>query len=126
MLDINEINDTIADLETNYSTTFDTCMKLASLYTVREHLQTSVTKPTETKAASVETELNDILPQYRLYCNVKRKYQLNELTEQAVFIAMRDLCKEISEFLHILYSNTDTPKEREMIKALIADLNEAF
>ena len=120
-MDLTEITDTIESLE-NSATTFDNCSKLASLYIVREQLQRSVTP----QITEVESELKDILPQYRLYCQVKRKYQLNELTEQAVYIAMKDVCREIQEFIHTLYTSTDTPKEREMIKNLISALYEAF
>ena len=119
MLNIEEINSTIEELEDG-STTFETCSKLASLYIVRDNLQkTNEPEP-------VEEELNDILPQYRYYCDIKRKFQLNEVTEQAVFLAMKDVCTEINEFLHILYSSTDTAEEREMLKNLVDQLKEAF
>lgn len=121
MLNLEDINNTIQDLE-NGSTTFDTCNKLASLYIVRQNLQ----KVVEPKAQSVETELQDILPQYRRYCNIKRRYQLKELTESAVYDAMNRVCTEIKEFLHILYSSTDTQTERNMIKELLQDLSGAF
>ena len=35
---------------------------------------------------------------------------------------MKDVCKELNEFVHILYSNTDMQEEREEIKNLIANL----
>ena len=121
MLNLQEINETIEQLE-NGATTFDTCSKLASLYIVRDNL----TKTQEPVYNKVETELNDILPQYRMYCEVKRKYQLKELTDQAVYLAMQDVCTEIREFIQTLYSSTDTPQEREMIRNLINQLQGTF
>lgn len=50
------------------------------------------------------------------------RYQLNELPKQTVVYAMKDVCKELNEFVHILYSNTDMQEEREEIKNLIANL----
>ena len=119
MLNIDEINNTIETLE-NSSTTFDTCNKLASLYIVRDKLQT------QTALNKVETELNDILPQYRLYCTVKRKYQLHELPETSIHLALQDVCTEIKEFMQTLYSSTDTPEERKLIHKLVTELKEAF
>ena len=116
-----EINNTIENLE-NSSTTFDNCMKLASLYIVRTEHQKAITDV----GKQVESELNDILPQYRLYCQVKRKYQLHELPDTSVQLAMKDVCREIQEFIHTLYSSTDMPEERELIKNLINNLHGAF
>ena len=121
MLNLDEINNTIEELE-NGTTTFDTCIKLASLYTVQEHLQESE----QLKVQEVEQELNDILPQYRLYCEAKRKYQMHESSESAIQYAMENMCKEINEFIHILYNSTETVQERESIKRLITDLYRAF
>ena len=130
MLSLEEINNTIEDLE-NGSTTFDACAKLASLYIVRDNLLHKQTETGEQKEESqledhVESELNDILPQYKTYCEVKRRYQLNEVTEKAVYTSMQDVCREIHEFISILYSSTDTTKEREMIKNLIDQLHGTF
>lgn len=127
MLDYEEITNTIEELE-NGETTYDSCIKLASLYIVEEHIKSRlnsiVDSSTSVSNSSVIDELNDILPQYRLYCEVKRKYALNELTSEAVIMSMRDVCGEIYEFLHILYSNTDMQAEREEIKKLIAKLGD--
>lgn len=115
MLNLEEINNTIEELE-NGSTTFDTCSKLASLYIVRDKLATT----------NVEEELNDILPQYRIYCNIKRKYQMGEVTEQTLYNSLTAVCKEINEFLHILYVSTDTQYERDMIRDNIVLPKEAL
>ena len=91
MLDFEEINNTIEELE-NGATTFDNCMKLASLYTVREY----------GNCTSDETskELHDILPMYSMYCTIKRKYQMRELSQDAVIRSVQDVCQEIKEFIN--------------------------
>ena len=117
-MNIKELNNMIQDLE-NSDLSLSNIRNLSSLYIVRKHL-------TESKIDSVTTELDDILPSYVDYVNTKRKYQLNEITERSVYIKLEQVCKEIKEFLHILYSSTDTPKEREIIKNLIDQLKGAF
>lgn len=105
MLDIQEIENSIKELEKS-STTYDTCSKLASLYIVRDRLKSDDV---------VEDELNDILPSYRLYKEVKRKYQLRSATVDMLCDALRDVVSELNEFLHILYSCTDTEQERAIL-----------
>lgn len=117
MLNKQEINNTITQLE-NGDTTFDNCIKLAALYTVRNYFITNDSKQEE----SVTKELSDILPQYKIYCAVKRKYQMGEATDFRVIKAMGDLCLEISEFFSTLYSSTDMPEERQEISKLIGEL----
>ena len=111
MIDINEINDTIRTLEAG-DTTYENCMKLASLYTVRNHLADKAT----------ETELNDILPQYRKYCNIKRKYYFDEVAPDAVYQSLDYLCMEIQEFLDSLYTGTSSQNEREILKNMLENV----
>ena len=110
-MDIKDINRTIQELKED-STTFENCERLAHLYIVREHLFTD----------EVQKEFDDILPQYIKYTKMKRKYQLGEISEQAIEKQIKSVCKEISEFIHILYTSTDMPSEREMIKSMINGL----
>lgn len=112
MLDLNEVNKTIDELEAG-PTTFDSCMKLASLYTVRDHISSFYTMNT------VEEEYYDILPSYRRYCETKKKYQRKEVTKEAVIDDIAQVTKEIYEFITTLYSSTDMPEERdEILKTL--------
>ena len=67
----------------------------------------------------VEEELNDIAPQYKSYCEIKRDYQLGKTTKEAVIKAMHGVCKEIEDFIQLLYSSTDMPEERDELKLLI-------
>lgn len=110
-MDIKDINRTIQELKED-STTFENCERLAHLYIVREHLFTD----------EVQNEFDDILPQYIKYTDMKRKYQLGEISEQAIEKQVKSVCKEVSEFIHTLYSSTDMPIEREHIKKMVTGL----
>ncbi len=72
----------------------------------------------------VVAEYKDILPSYTLYVDAKRKYQLGELNEVIVLNHLEELCKEISEFLDVLYSDTDMWKERKIINNTLTNLKE--
>ena len=107
-MDIKDINRTIDELEKD-STTFENCEKLASLYIVRDKFNT-------------QTEFDDILPQYTKYTDIKRRYQLGEVSEKLVEKQTKMVCKEISEFIRSLYSSTDIPEERTILKNMINGL----
>ena len=113
MLDMETISNTITELEDG-GTNFNTCMKLASLYIIREHY----TPPKEVVEASdsVTEELSDILPSYKSYCEIKTEYQLHKLDKDSVLYAMKSLGKEISDFLTTIYSSTDTEEERDILR----------
>lgn len=108
MLDIEQILDTIKELE-NSDTTFDNCIKLSALYTVRNNYPTD----------EVENELDDILPYYRKYCDIKREYQLGNVDKERVITSMELVCKEIKEFIRTIYSNTDMQEERDLLEKLV-------
>lgn len=116
MLNISTINDLIDELE-NGDTSLSNVRNLSALYNVRAHLLGN------TKFDKTAKELNDIFPSYLQYIEAKRKYQLHETTEDAVYINMKELCREIKEFIQTLYSGTDTPKERELIKELLKEIH---
>ena len=120
MLNTDEVNNTIEELE-NSNTTFENCLKLASLYIVRENYK-SANLTGNFNESEVVQELNDILPQYKHYCDVKRRYQLDEVTEQAVLNDMTEVCRELKEFIQVLYSNTDMPEERHLIVGTLNDI----
>ena len=148
MLDLDLINNTITELE-NGDTTFVSCERLASLYIVRDKMtQVSDTNMSasvgdmiecdsnieiksplnnmQSADVGVEKELSDILPQYTMYCNIKRKYQMNEIDKERVLYAMDNLCADISEFLHRLYSSTDMPEERETLIKMLDKVRESL
>ena len=101
MLNLEEINNTISELEQG-ETTFDACIKLSALYTVRDKLLTPQTE--------VENELDDILPVYRKYVDVLKAYQMGNSSDSALSDCMQLLCQEIQEFIISLYSSTQDKK----------------
>lgn len=74
----------------------------------------------------VEIELDDILPQYKKYVAAKKRYQLGEISDEYVMIALKGVCKEIEEFIQALYSNTDMAKERRQLKEMVTNIYEDF
>lgn len=66
----------------------------------------------------------DILPSYTLYIDAKRKYQLGETNDKIVLDYLELLCKEISDLLDSLYSDTDMWKERKIINTTLNTLKE--
>ena len=116
-MDINIINNLIEDTE-NSETTLSNIRNLSALYNVRNILLNNK----EETQTQTETELKDILPSYLGYINIKRKYQLHKTTNENVIIAMKALCTEIKEFIQTLYSSTDTPQERDIIKEMLKEM----
>ena len=114
-MNINTINELIEELEQG-ETSLSNIRNLSALYNVKSHILGTKNFDTTTK------ELGDILPSYLKYIEVKRKYQLHEISEDTVYINMKELCKEIKEFIQTLYSGTDTPKERELLKQVIKEI----
>lgn len=115
-MDIKTINELIRELESS-ETSLSNIRNLSALYNVRTYLLHNTIKTDNTTK-----ELGDILPSYLGYIDTKRKYQLHEITDEAVYIAMSAVCKEVKEFVQTLYSGTDTPKERELIKQMIKEI----
>lgn len=117
MLDLQEIENTIQELEDS-DTTFDTCIKLSALYNVRDHL----TKHSD----EVTLELSDIFPAYQKYVDAKYKFQMNEISDSQMIKFMELLCQEIKDFISSLYSGTDTDTERHYIEKTCFFLYNAF
>ena len=115
-----EVNNTIDELE-NSDTTFSNCEKLAILYIIRDHHE-NVRNPAGNDEVTVE--LSDILPQYHKYVDIKREYQLGNISETAVETAIKKVCKEIQEFIHTMYICTDMPSERTYIKEMLTKLSD--
>ena len=113
-MDIKTINNAILELEEE-ETNFKNIQELAYLYIVKENLEKS-------EVDNVTRELNDILPCYTHYINVKRDYQLGRVTDESLVYAMEKVCKEIEEFIETLYFNTEFLKERLKIKRMIENL----
>lgn len=116
-MDIKIVEEMIEELEDS-DTTYANVTDLASLYTVRDKL----TQPTD----GITKELNDILPAYTAYKEVKRNYQLNGIDKSKVIQQMEFVCKELKDFVGILYSSSDLSEERELILNTIKQLDNKF
>lgn len=116
MLDLTEIENTIEELE-NAPTTFANCQKLASLYIVLNHINTQEKQNKDT----VIQEYSDILPAYTEFCKIKKQYQLNQVSIEAVTTGIKDVCREVYEFLQTLYNNSDIAEERHILVQSIKD-----
>ena len=121
MLNMQEIENTIEELE-NGDTNFLNCQRLATLYIVRDRFKNALNELVNGENDNVTNELSDILPQYQKYIDIKRRYQMGELPERSIEISIKSVCKEISEFIHTLYSCTDMQAERDCINEMILDL----
>ena len=115
-MDIEAIYNAIDELE-NSDTTVENVSELASLYIVKQNLLSKITTDTE-------KELNDILPNYRIYVDIKRKYQLGQTSESDVIHSIKTVCKELQEFLCTLYCSTDMNKERLCIRSMLCAVTE--
>ncbi len=71
-------------------------------------------------------EYTDILPKYREYCEIKKRYQIGDLSEQKLINAMKDVCVEIQEFIETLYTNTELLQERTIIKFFIENFSKTL
>lgn len=120
MVDIEEITKTITELESG-ETTFDSCLKLASLYICRDNVLKSKYEDGN-NVNDVITEYSDILPSYYKYCDCKKEYQLGYKSEDYVTHSMVDLCTEIEEFIQTLFRNTESPDDRNLIIQTIQKL----
>lgn len=116
MLDMTEVINTISDLEKG-DTTFENCIKLAALYTIRNN---------NLAEDKVEEELSEILPAYTKYVAVKKEYQLGKVTDKAIISSINIVCNEIDDFIHTLYNSTDTEDERELIEDMINSIHSSI
>ena len=118
-MDVVAINEAIQTLE-DEDTTFENITELASLYIVRDHLQSPQ------YSVSSHSELEDVFPYYSKYVDSKRRYQLKQTTEGEVIQGMKKVCKELQDFIEELYSHTDMHKERLCIRGMLEKLNKDF
>lgn len=124
MLDVNMINNTIEELESE-PMSFDTLDKLATLYICRANVQTPL-KTSVRASDSVLNELQDVLPSYYKYVETKKRYQQFEVVDKMLIYAMQNLCDEITDFVGELYHNTETDGERALIIEMITNMRSAI
>ena len=114
-MDISTINDLIDELE-KAEMSLSNIRNLSALYIVRNE------KLDKTNQDAVTNELNDILPSYLKYIEIKRKYQMEEIGKEAVTSYLKSVCNEIKEFIKALYAGSDMPEERKLIKEMIREI----
>lgn len=102
------VDEMIGELE-KADTTFQNCNDLAALYRVRDELG----------ANKIENEIDDILPAFRKYVEIKTMFQQNKATKESVVNSMNLLCKEIFDLICMLYSSSDMPLERIKIQNMV-------
>lgn len=116
-MDINLINEAIVDLESS-ETNSANVKELACLYILKDKLN----KSNRTAPDKSEKELMDIFPAYSRYKEIKTRYQLNEISEDALVPAMKLVAQELEEFILILYNNTYLRKERVCLEQMILNI----
>lgn len=121
-MNIYAINKTITELEKS-ETTYENVSELSALYIVRENLTKNSTIISKD---ATEKELQDILPCYEQYIDIKRDYQIGRATDTLLVNSMESVCKEITEFIETLYNNTELFKERLKIEKMIKELSKKY
>ena len=120
-MDIVAIEDAIKTLEDS-STTPENVSELSALYICRENLNHSL----KLMVDAGKDELEDILPYYMKYRDTKKRYQRNEAIDSEVIQGIKNVCRELKEFIAVLYQNTDMNKERLCIKEMIHTLAKKY
>lgn len=121
-MDIQIIENTIDELE-HSDISMNNAIELASLYIIRNN---NLTGRNKEETGGIRGEIEDILPAYTEYRQVKTQYQLNNLPDFVVVKTLKLLCQEIEDVINLLYSSTDMHKERKCIKAMITELYQKY
>ena len=115
MLNVAEIDEEIKRFEER-ELTRSNCETLASLYIIKYfYMNQPMNVVQEDK---VIDEYEDILPSYNRYKHMKAKFQMKEVSKEAVQESLEFVCKEIKEFISTLYTNSDMEEERNIIIAM--------
>ena len=124
MISERELMREISDYE-DRTPTYQTCEKLANLYTIYDHLyekkEPSIMTASEKGTLSNQTK-NQILPAYFSYIEAKKSFQQGVGSKENVLKQVNVLSNEIKDFVKMLYRNTDMPEERAKITCLINEL----
>ena len=120
-MDLIAINDAINTLVES-DTTPENVAELANLYICKSNIENGLNR----QINASERELKEILPYYHKYTDIKRRYQLNQTNEGEVIRGIKDVCREIAEFIAALYSGTDMNKERICIRQMLDTLHEKY
>ncbi len=124
MLDMELIEDSIAELEQD-ATSYENCIRLASLYICREINKNRNMSALDT-SNNVSHDSNDLFSTYNKYIDAKMRYQQYEVVDKMLIYAMSNLCHELTDFISNLYHNTETTAERALIVEMINNLRSAI
>ena len=116
--------------------TYAVCEKLATLYIIYDHLygikktqtdfsDTNYSFDSDPRQTDDEEQPDKkiILPAYESYVDAKTAYQYGEISIERVLKTFEMLSQEIKDFIKMLYRNTDTPEERQILNTLINEIN---
>lgn len=118
-MDLDMINNLIEELEKS-EMSLSNIRNLSALYTVRNQL---LDKSQEKVTQDIVTdEIDDILPSYLQYVDIKRKYQFGNESKDNVLTYLKSVCSEIKDLVHVLYSGTDMPEERQLIQKMVKEM----
>lgn len=124
MLDMELIEDSIVELEQD-ATSYENCIRLASLYICREINKNRNMSVLDT-SNDVSHDSNDLFSTYNKYIDAKMRYQQYEVVDKMLIYAMSNLCHELTDFISNLYHNTETTAERALIVEMINNLRSAI
>lgn len=124
MLDMELIEDSIAELEQD-ATSYENCIRLASLYICREINKNRNMSVLDT-SNDVSNDSNNLFSTYNKYIDAKMRYQQYEVVDKMLIYAMSNLCHELTDFISNLYHNTETTAERALIVEMINNLRSAI
>lgn len=103
MLNIKDIEASIEYYEKQPSS-LENCRILADLYTCKKYANISY------------KEKIPFLGSYRSYMEAKKSYQLKRTEKSTIIEEMQALSVEMEDFFFLLYRNTETESEREILK----------
>lgn len=123
MITERELSSCILELEES-ANNYQGCQKLATLYTVYDHLYAKKKEKQDTGYSYAAPNVNrdaesEILPAYFSYVQAKRLYQTGDAPKEKVLKTLDSLAYEISELIRELYRSTDMPEERQKLSDLI-------
>jgi hypothetical protein len=112
--------------------TYSNLEKLATLYVLYDHLYGSNESTNKDTTPSIQHSYSisrknaesgvEVLPTFFDYVEAKNAYKIGDVPKDKVLRTFNALVFEIKEMFNLIYSNTDTEEEREILYALIEDL----
>ena len=124
-MELIEVNNLIKELESADSS-LSTARNLAALYIIQGQLQGRLTDVVTQSNDAVLTELYEVIPSYKQYVVAKRRYKLNEVSEDIVISTLSRLGKEITDFIKTLYTATASDEERKILHKIVQELKDVI